>query len=350
LVPPREQSLEVPVPIRVFLDRRRIAAMFPPAAFMIPMGIGLVIQGLRAGDAKIIGGTALVIGGLALPIVILLTRLRSVLKRGYRTDDIAVALRTTHARHREEFLYEFGQKKSLRESLVRGASIALFAGAGAAVVAMIAGGPQDSLLPLACVATYAGVLTSAITARWTRFRNSTGSFWARMWHGKFGRVLARATAVKPNERAIPTNRPTELAIAMSAESLFVSFPKDVREALGDVPKMLRTLEAHAQAARARIEEVDATLAEAQHTVRVGASEARQAELMADLRAERTRADDRLAEVVTALENVRLDLLRIHAGTRTAEGITQDLEAARALGEDADRLIAGVREAEATLKR
>jgi len=352
LVPPREQSTEVPVPIRVFLDRRRMAAMFPPAAALIPMGVGLLIEALRTGGAldKLIGGSVLVVAGLSLPFVILLTRLRSVLKRGYRTDDIAVALRTMRVRQREEFLYEFGQKKSLRERLVRLASIGLFVGAGAAVVAMIAGGPRDSLIPVTFMAAYAGVIASAFAARWRRLRDGAGSFWARMWQGKFGRVLARATAVKPNERAIPANRPTELAIAMSAESLFASFPKDVRESLGDVPNMLRTLEAHAQAARARIDEVDATIAEAQHTARVGASEARQAELIADLRTERTKADDRLAEVVTALENVRLDLLRLHAGTRTAQGITQDLEAARALGEDADRLIAGVREAEATLKR
>jgi eukaryotic-like serine/threonine-protein kinase len=352
LVPPRETSSEVPVPIRVFLDRRRMAGMIPPAAALIPMGIGLLIESLRGGGAldKAIVGGALVAAGLSLPIVILLMRLRSVLKRGYRTDDIAVALRTMHVRQREEFLYEFGQKKSLRERLVRVASIGLFVGAGAAVVTMIAGGPKDSLVPLTFFAAYAGVIASAFSARWRRLRNSTGSFWARMWQGKFGRLLARATRVKPNERAISTNRPTELAIAMSAESLYASFSKEMRESLGDVPGVLRTLEAHAQAARARIDEVDATIAQAQHPGRVGASEARQMELIADLRAERTKADDRLAEVVTALENVRLDLLRLHAGTRTPQGITQDLEAARALGEDADRLIAGVREAEATLKR
>jgi hypothetical protein len=58
----------------------------------------------------------------------------------------------------------------------------------------------------------------------------------------------------------------------------------------------------------------------------------------------------LNEVVTALENVRLDLLRLHAGTGNTTGITQDLANARALGEDADRLIAGLREAEASLNQ
>jgi eukaryotic-like serine/threonine-protein kinase len=352
LVPSREQSSEVPVPIRVFLDRRRLAAMIPPAVLLIPAGVGLLIENLRGGGSldKVIGGSALVIAGVSLPIVILLMRLRSVLKRGYRTDDISVALRTMHVREREEFLYEFGQKKSLREKLMRGARIGLFVGAGAAVVAMITGGPRDALVPVTFMTAYAGVIASAFTAKWSRLRNGKVSFWARVWQGKFGRLLARATAVKASERAIPANRPTELAIAMSAESLYESFPKDVRESLGDVPGVLRTLEAHAQAARARIDEVDATIAQAQHSARAGTAQDRQTQLVGDLRTERAKAEERLAEVVTALENVRLDLLRLHAGTRTPEGITQDLAAARALGEDADRLIAGVREAEETLKR
>jgi serine/threonine-protein kinase len=136
---------------------------------------------------------------------------------------------------------------------------------------------------------------------------------------------------------------------MSAEALYTSFPKAVRESLGDVPAVLRALEAHAHAARARIEELDATLAQAQHAPRGGSSDQRQEALVADLHTARVKAEARLADVVTALENVRLDLLRLHAGAGSTEGITQDLAAARVLGEDADRLLAGVREAEDALK-
>jgi hypothetical protein len=52
--------------------------------------------------------------------------------------------------------------------------------------------------------------------------------------------------------------------------------------------------------------------------------------------------------VTALESLRLDLLRLRAGAGTVEGITTDLEAARELGESADRLLAGAREVDAVL--
>jgi hypothetical protein len=42
-------------------------------------------------------------------------------------------------------------------------------------------------------------------------------------------------------------------------------------------------------------------------------------------------------VVAALENLRLDLLRLSAGAGGAEGITRAIEAARELGEDIDRV-------------
>jgi hypothetical protein len=60
-------------------------------------------------------------------------------------------------------------------------------------------------------------------------------------------------------------------------------------------------------------------------------------LIADLRTARTAAELRLREVVTALENLRLDLLRLSAGAGGAEGVTRAIEAARLLGEDIDRL-------------
>ena len=53
--------------------------------------------------------------------------------------------------------------------------------------------------------------------------------------------------------------------------------------------------------------------------------------------------------MTALENLRLDLLRLHAGAGNAEGITRDIIAAAALGDEADRLLAGAEEVEESLK-
>ena len=53
-------------------------------------------------------------------------------------------------------------------------------------------------------------------------------------------------------------------------------------------------------------------------------------------------------MVTALENLRLDLLRLRAGAGSTDGITRDIAAAKALGDEADRLLAASREVDETL--
>lgn len=351
LAPSLEQRADVPIPIRVFVDARKTAAMVVPVAMLVPASFGLIRDAMRGGATlPMVAGVALLTVGLVSPLLILLVRLRSVLKRGYRTDDIAAGLRMLRVRQREEFLYEFGHTRSWREKVIRAASITLLVGGGLSLAAFILGGRQTFFGPIALVAGYSGIVATIVSTKWRRLRNGAGSRLAQLWQSRVGRFLARAAGANITERAVPTNRPTELAIAMSAEALYASFPKEMRESLGDVPAVLRTLEAHAQAARARIGELDATAAQAEHEARSGVSEDRKAALVADLRGERSKADARLSEVVSALENVRLDLLRLHAGTTTAQGVTQDIAAARAVSEDAERLLTGVREVDAALKR
>ncbi len=55
------------------------------------------------------------------------------------------------------------------------------------------------------------------------------------------------------------------------------------------------------------------------------------------------ANERLATVVAALENIRLDLLRLRAGQDSIDDLTADLQAAREIGEEIDRLFEGQRE-------
>lgn len=54
-------------------------------------------------------------------------------------------------------------------------------------------------------------------------------------------------------------------------------------------------------------------------------------------AARDAAKSRLTQAVTALEAIRLELLRLTAGSGSVETLTADLALARALGEDIDRL-------------
>ena len=64
-----------------------------------------------------------------------------------------------------------------------------------------------------------------------------------------------------------------------------------------------------------------------------------------LAARRKAAAEHLAESVAALEGIRLDLLRLHAGAADLAPLTTLIDAARLLGEDLSRLADAQREAE-----
>jgi serine/threonine-protein kinase len=64
-----------------------------------------------------------------------------------------------------------------------------------------------------------------------------------------------------------------------------------------------------------------------------------------LAARRKAAAAHLAESVAALESIRLDLLRLHAGAVDLAPLTTLMDAARRIGEDLDRLAEAQREAE-----
>jgi serine/threonine-protein kinase len=359
LAPARDNRSDIPVPVRVFLDRRRMVPIIMPPAMMVPMSIGLIGRAAEHGSAAAgIGMTlAFLAAAISVPLTVVLVRLRKLVSLGYGTDDLVAALRTGYERRREEFHYELGLQTSVRERVFRivgitGLSLGAVFAATAAVTRFLVASPfikPPVAVGVTVLALYVGIIATAVSSKWRRMRRGNGSMWMSFWEGKAGRFLAKLASFKLTRRAVPADRPTEMAIAMSAESLFASFPKDVRQSLGDVPAVLRELEGRARAIRARIESLNATQLEAQNQpARVGSGD-RQASLAADITESRARSEKSLADVVTALENLRLDLLRLRAGAGTTDGITRDVAAARELGAEVDRLAAGRREVDDVLK-
>ena len=68
----------------------------------------------------------------------------------------------------------------------------------------------------------------------------------------------------------------------------------------------------------------------------------------DLEAERDLVQRRLKEAVAALETIRLNLLRLHAGTGDVTSLTTDLTLAREAAKEVDLLLEGHREIEEAL--
>ena len=185
-----------------------------------------------------------------------------------------------------------------------------------------------------------------------RRRDVTGERRIKYWSSRFGRWLFKIAGAGLGPRAgagSGTHRPTELALAFAAEDLYAELPKAMQAALPGLPDVLKRLEQQARAVRARIEELDQSLADVGQGAREAAADHRKA-LVADLTATRDLARARLSETVAALEMIRLDLLRLRAGAGSVDRITADLAAAREIGATVDRLLAAGDEIEKTLRR
>jgi serine/threonine-protein kinase len=154
----------------------------------------------------------------------------------------------------------------------------------------------------------------------------------RLWNGRAGEWLARRLGAPERSRAIGGGvfRPTEAALGVAAGELFAALPKVYREQLAELPATVAALEARAADARAEVDLL-ASLA---------ASSSDDTEALA---ARREAAAAQLAASVAALEGIRLDLLRLHAGTDDVAPLTTLMDAARAVREDIGRLAEAQRE-------
>jgi serine/threonine-protein kinase len=161
----------------------------------------------------------------------------------------------------------------------------------------------------------------------------------RLWNSKVGAWLAKRLGAPERSRAVGAGafRATEAALGVAASELYAALPEAFRDQLDDLPATVAALEARAAGARAELELV-AAMAPA------GSSGA------AALEQRRKAAASQLSESVAALEGIRLDLLRLHAGASDLAPLTTLIDAARQLGEEAGRLADAQREVEAVMVR
>jgi serine/threonine-protein kinase len=187
-----------------------------------------------------------------------------------------------------------------------------------------------------------------------RRRDVDAEFWGRLWTGRLGRWLFGIARMFTSKKALPaslTHRPTELALGMAAEQLFESLPKETRGQLRDLPDVVHRLEQDAQKMRARLEELQEALADVgQRGGLDPAIAARHDRIVADLSTERDLVQQRLKDAVAALETIRLNLLRLHAGTGTVQSLTTDLGLAREVVEEISGQVDGHREVKRELQR
>jgi hypothetical protein len=135
---------------------------------------------------------------------------------------------------------------------------------------------------------------------WRIHTEGRPALWSRMLAGRVGRWVFRIAGIgiaKRSSAPVP-GEPTALALGASIDALYAALPEAQQKRLAAVPDLAARLQARA----------------------LGAGP------------DRTPA-------VAALETLRLDILRLQAGTITEPELTADLEAVRKLGEDVDRVVA-----------
>jgi len=361
LAPTLGSRTDIPAPLRVFIERRRNAGLVAiPVMGVVYGSMVMITEGARFEFAIL--GVLLIAIGIIAPTMVLLGRLRNLARVGYGPGDVASALRRAQERKREEFLYDFGSSKSRRERVVRFTAFGLIAlGLAAAAVSLAVstgltpqwlrdfyGQARGLMAPTISISSW-GLIFLAFSRRWQRLREGTETPMARFWDGPVGRLLGRVSAWRLRRKTVASDRATEVAIAMSAEDMFGALPKEMRRQLGDVPAVVTALRQRATGAREQLALLDDSIAVAERSPAREGAKVKQDALLADLRSTRQQLDGRLSDVVTALETVRLDLLRLQAGVGSVEHITLDLAAAQEVGREAERIVSGRREVEAALR-
>jgi eukaryotic-like serine/threonine-protein kinase len=159
----------------------------------------------------------------------------------------------------------------------------------------------------------------------------------RLWNSRVGRWLARRLGAPEHSRVVDEGafRATEVALGVAASDLYAALPTAYREQLEELPAIVRVLEARAAEARAELAVLTA-MAPAGEGVEV-------------LAVRRAAARQHLSDSVAALEGIRLDLLRLHAGGSDLAPLTTLMGEARRVGEDVHRLAAAQREVDDALQ-
>jgi serine/threonine-protein kinase len=161
----------------------------------------------------------------------------------------------------------------------------------------------------------------------------------RLWNSRLGEWLARRLGAPEQSRAVGGGvfRPTEAALGIAASELFAALPEPYRVELFELPAIVASLEARAAEARAEMDVVAAL-------ARPGSGDT------AILERRRGAASANLAASVGALERIRLDLLRLHAGASDLRPLTTLIEEAQLVSDEARRLAEAEQEVEDAIER
>ena len=335
---------ELPIPLRVFVRSMRDIGAAVPTILMLWLVIALTpfLAGQDASEWPF--WVFLMMAGLtASPVGILAMYARRLLAAGYTLEDGRLAMKEDVERRLEEIRFEYGKGLTWVDKTLRFLAAGGVLTAATSVVVGLGAG-IDLSVP-AVIGSNVGISAAFLAALRGKWRRDLVGDVAR---GLLKGVLGRSTfalgglGLRGRGLGAGAHRPTEMAISIAADRLFDELPRELRRDLKGLPATIERLQADAKAMRHQVDELDRVIAEVgEDTGGVGGEE--RAALRADLGRTRQEAQGRLTDAVSALEKIRLGLLRLHAGDGTVESLTMELGSAKELSSVIDHLLEGQRD-------
>ncbi len=343
-----EQRRELPAALRAFV--KRSSRLNGPGTMFAPA----LILGAAVGASAWInigaGAAALVLGAVGVPLAYFVNVARKLMRLGFAHQDVGPAFASEIEQAIDERAASGAINKTRSETVLRIAAVLGWSAFFYSFVSLFfLTARNGSLLWFAQGALLMGALmgvvsTVAYVSVLERRRDIDTEFWGRIWRGRIGKFafsIAKRFLGSGVRASAVTHRATELSLGLAAESLFDGLPPESRRALGDLPKVTRRLQEDAQRLRKLYDE----LQDAVTTV----GDASLSEDHAALRADRDRVHAKLGEAVGALETIRLNLLRLHAGSGSLEGLTTHVDVAADVSAEVERMLAARAEVERVVK-
>ena len=363
-----EHAKEIPAPLRSWINQGE--RELPVRLAMLGMGTmtGITFAvGFHQPALFLIPFTMMA----GLSFVPALTRLRRVLAEGFHTDDLHAALREHQLARSEEIEYErrLGSPRvrkllrillgvSLGGTAIGGAMIYEFFRMAFKFSSAVMGPLEDmqALIGIVGLFSLTGLTISGVplTGEWIRHHLSSRITAASIsfWKGRWGARIAKLAGIglKRAERPM-LGMPvlTEVALGRATDHLFLALPKAARRELAAIPETVRRLEGDASKLRDSISALDDQLAAFERGTGNDYDASRE-HMATQLRESRALAAQRLSATVVAIENIRLDLLRLQMGSAGIESVTASLEAAQRVERQISQVVEAQSEVEQYLKR